>query len=117
MFVTAAVGILVRFISNLASGDLLCIVNDLSDNTTSLDINSISGPFHVSLSAYAAQEPGCRDKVGITLDPHCCFSQGFQQQRPPYSSGSGQLRCGVHADAGECLKDYCDTGRGRIHQN
>ena len=38
LFVTSGLGILVRFISNLASGDLLCIVNDLSDNTTNLDI-------------------------------------------------------------------------------
>ena len=40
LFVTSGLGILVRFISNLASGDLLCIVNDLSDNTTNLDIRS-----------------------------------------------------------------------------
>ena len=78
LFVISGLGILVRFISNLASGDLLCIVNDLSDNKTNLDIrsfqvencdkkcrcySSLSGPFHISLSAYAAQEPGCKDKV------------------------------------------------------
>ena len=40
LFVTSGLGILVRFISNLASGDLLCIVNDLSDNSTNLDIRS-----------------------------------------------------------------------------
>ena len=90
---------MVRFISNLASGDLLCIVNDLSDNTTNLDVrslsslyikaicfilsflqihvctvklcfsfgtSSLSGPFHISLSAYAAQEPGCKEKVKLS---------------------------------------------------
>ena len=40
LFVISGLGILVRFISNLASGDLLCIVNDLSDNKTNLDIRS-----------------------------------------------------------------------------
>ena len=40
LFVISGLGILVRFISNLASGDLLCIVNDLSDNTTNLDLRS-----------------------------------------------------------------------------
>ena len=95
---TATLGILVRFISNLTSGDLLCIVNDMTANSTGLQIrhspwhptlpqinlhhrnqlthflhsiiftmsptpSSISGPFHISLSAYAAQEPGCKDKV------------------------------------------------------
>ena len=99
LFVVSGLGILVRFISNLASGDLLCIVNDLSDNTTNLDVrslsslhikaicfglrflqilvctvklcfsfgpSSLSGPFHISLSAYAAQEPGCKEKVKLS---------------------------------------------------
>ena len=74
-------GIAVRFLSNLASGwyfknfvtrfsfislfpgDLLCIVNSISGNETQLDIATIAGPFHGSLSAYAAQEPPCFNKV------------------------------------------------------
>lgn len=60
LFAIAALVILVRFISNLASGDLLCIVNDLTGNETELNIVSLAGPFHQSLSAYAAQNPICR---------------------------------------------------------
>lgn len=50
------------FIS-LFLGDLLCIVNSISGNETQLDIATIAGPFHGSLSAYAAQEPPCFNKV------------------------------------------------------
>ena len=60
LFAIAALVILVRFISNLASGDLLCIVNDVTGNETELNIVSLAGPFHQSLSAYAAQNPICR---------------------------------------------------------
>ena len=35
----------------------------------SLRTSLLSGPFHVSLSAYAAQEPGCRDKVVLAANP------------------------------------------------
>ena len=50
------------FIS-LFPGDLLCIVNSITGNETQLDIATIAGPFHGSLSAYAAQEPPCFNKV------------------------------------------------------
>ena len=50
------------FIS-LFLGDLLCIVNSITGNETQLDIATIAGPFHGSLSAYAAQEPPCFNKV------------------------------------------------------
>ena len=98
LFVISGLGILVRFISNLASGDLLCIVNDLSDNKTNLDIrsfqvetcdkkcccySSLSGPFHISLSAYAAQEPGCKDKVKRCPQ---MFSQVFNNTHIPFMS-------------------------------
>ena len=128
LFVTATLGILVRFISNLTSGDLLCIVNDLTANSTGLQIrhflrhptphspsspihkpsmppspSSISGPFHISLSAYAAQEPGCKDKV----DTHDAAGMihgrlpGLQQPQPPSPLWGGQVRGCLDADAGE----------------
>ena len=112
LFVISGLGILVRFISNLASGDLLCIVNDLSDNKTNLDIrsfqvencnkkcrcySSLSGPFHISLSAYAAQEPGCKDKVKRCPQ---YFVSGFQQHPHSLHVGPRQLWSSVHVDAG-----------------
>ena len=48
---------------SLCPGDLLCIVNSIAGNDTQLDIATIAGPFHGSLSAYAAQEPPCFNKV------------------------------------------------------
>ena len=62
----ATVGVAVRCLSNLASGDLLCIVNSIVGNDTQLDIVTIAGPFHGSLSAFAAQEPVCYNEVFST---------------------------------------------------
>ena len=59
----AAVGLAVRFVSNLASGDLLCIVNDVRDPVEGFEIGKIAGPAHASLAAYAAQEPSCHDQI------------------------------------------------------
>ena len=33
-------------VGNASSGDLLCIVNDLTGNETELEIVSLAGPFH-----------------------------------------------------------------------
>jgi len=56
----AAIALAVRFLANLPSGDLLCIVVAVNG---SLDFNSLAGPFHASLSSYAAQDPACHDAV------------------------------------------------------
>ena len=66
LIATATVGVAVRCLSNLASGDLLCIVNSIVGNDTQLDLTIIAGPFHGSLSAYAAQEPVCYNEVFST---------------------------------------------------
>ena len=66
LITTASVGVAVRFLSNLASGDLLCIVNRIVGNNSQLDLATIAGPFHGSLSAYAAQEPLCYNEVFST---------------------------------------------------
>ena len=66
LIATASVGVAVRCLSNLASGDLLCIVNSIIGNETDLSILTIAGPFHSSLSAYAAQEPVCYNEVFST---------------------------------------------------
>ena len=52
LITTASVGVAVRFLSNLASGDLLCIVNRIVGNNSQLDLATIAGPFHGSLSTY-----------------------------------------------------------------
>ena len=59
----AAVGLAVRFVSNLASGDLLCIVNYVRDPVERFEIGRIAGPAHASLAAYAAQDPSCHDQI------------------------------------------------------
>ena len=59
----AAVALAVRFVSNLASGDLLCIVNDIHGPTEGYDMTRLAGPAHASLAAYAAQEPSCHDQI------------------------------------------------------
>ena len=56
----AAISLAVRFLANLPSGDLLCIVVAVNG---SLDFNSLSGPFHASLAAYASQNPDCHESV------------------------------------------------------
>ena len=35
-----------NMVGNAYSGDLLCIVNDLTGNETELEIVSLAGPFH-----------------------------------------------------------------------
>eukprot|EP00092_Neocalanus_flemingeri_P016447 GFUD01017797.1.p1 GENE.GFUD01017797.1~~GFUD01017797.1.p1 ORF type:complete len:977 (-),score=204.76 GFUD01017797.1:255-3140(-) len=59
----AAVGLAVRFLSNLASGDLLCIVNAVTNATEGLDMSRLAGPAHASLAAYASQDPTCHDQI------------------------------------------------------
>ena len=59
----AAVALAVRFVANLASGDLLCIVNDVQGPTEGYDMSKLAGPAHASLAAYAAQEPSCHDQI------------------------------------------------------
>ena len=56
----AAIALAVRFLANLPSGDLLCIVVAVNG---SLSFDSLAGPFHASLSSYAAQDPACHDAV------------------------------------------------------
>ena len=63
LIAVASVGVAVKCLSNLASGDILCIVNSIIGNDTQLDLTIIAGPFHGSLSAYAAQEPVCYNRV------------------------------------------------------
>eukprot|EP00092_Neocalanus_flemingeri_P001833 GFUD01001954.1.p1 GENE.GFUD01001954.1~~GFUD01001954.1.p1 ORF type:complete len:952 (+),score=205.85 GFUD01001954.1:214-3069(+) len=59
----AAIALAVRFLANLPSGDLLCIV--VAVNGT-LKFDSLAGPFHASLSSYAAQDPACHNAVFST---------------------------------------------------
>ena len=59
----AAISLAVRFLANLPSGDLLCIV--IGVNGTDLDFKSLAGPFHASLAAYASQDPGCHKNVFV----------------------------------------------------
>jgi hypothetical protein len=47
----------VRYVSNLASSDLL------RDPLEGFKIGKIARPVHVSLAAYAAQEPSCHDQI------------------------------------------------------
>ena len=56
----AAIALAVRFLANLPSGDLLCIVVAVNG---SLNFDSLAGPFHASLASYAAQDPACHDAV------------------------------------------------------
>ena len=59
----AAISLAVRFLANLPSGDLLCIV--IGTNVTDLEFKSLAGPFHASLAAYASQDPGCHAAVFV----------------------------------------------------
>ena len=59
----AAISLAVRFLANLPSGDLLCIV--VGTNATDLEFKSLAGPFHASLAAYASQDPGCHTAVFV----------------------------------------------------
>ena len=51
----AAVALSVRFLVNLAAGELLCIVVSLNSNNPNVTFNSLAGPAHATLAAYAAQ--------------------------------------------------------------
>lgn len=61
----ATIGLAVRFLANLPTGDLLCIVVGLeqSENGTFPDIKTMAGPAHATLAAYAAQDPDCHESV------------------------------------------------------
>lgn len=63
MVAVAAISLAVRFLANLPSGDLLCIV--IGTNVTDLEFNSLAGPFHASLAAYASQDPRCHRAVFV----------------------------------------------------
>ena len=66
--------------------------------------SSLSGPFHISLSAYAAQEPGCKEKVKTAESPeYSFFLKGFQQQPHSLHVCPCQLWSSVHVDAGWIL--------------
>ena len=58
----------VLFLSNLQSGELLCIV--IGVNVTDPFFQSISGPFHGTLAAYASQDPGCQRNVYVDQNPN-----------------------------------------------
>ena len=62
----AAIGLAVRFLANLPSGDLLCIV--VGVNGTLLDLKTMAGPAHASLAAYASQDSECHKAVFNTND-------------------------------------------------
>ena len=62
----AAISLAVRFLANLPSGDLLCIVVGVESDE--LDMKTLSGPFHASLAAYAAQNPACHESLFVDED-------------------------------------------------
>ena len=59
----ATIGLAVRFLANLPSGDLLCIVVGVQSNGSFPDMKTMAGPAHASLAAYAAQDPDCHESV------------------------------------------------------
>ena len=61
----ATIGLAVRFLANLPTGDLLCIVLGVQPgaNGTFPDLKTMAGPAHASLAAYAAQDPDCHESV------------------------------------------------------
>ena len=62
----AAISLAVRFLANLPSGDLLCIVIGFDINGTfGSDVRDLAGPWHATLTAYAAQDPGCYEAVFV----------------------------------------------------
>ena len=70
----ATIGLAVRFLANLPTGDLLCIVvgvrsNSSNANGTFPDLKTMAGPAHASLAAYAAQDPDCHESV-FSNDPN-----------------------------------------------
>ena len=63
----ATIGLGVRFVSSIASGDLLCIVNSINNTQAAQDegyrFDKLSGPAHASLAAFASHDPACHSKV------------------------------------------------------
>ena len=51
----AAAALSVRFLVNLSTGELLCIVVGLNATTSNFTFGSLAGPAHATLAAYAAQ--------------------------------------------------------------
>ena len=77
----ATIGLAVRFLANLPSGDLLCIVVGVS-NGTGLDLKTMAGPAHASLAAYAAQDSECHEAVFHTSQDTHVGSAIFIQYSP-----------------------------------
>ena len=69
----AAISLAVRLIANLPSGDLLCIVIGFTtpNGTLISDVREVAGPWHTTLTAYAAQDPcfcgKCSSNKGFIL--------------------------------------------------
>lgn len=51
----AAIALSVRFLVNLAAGELLCLVVGVEDVDPNITYSSLAGPAHATLAAYAAQ--------------------------------------------------------------
>ena len=51
----AAAALSVRFLVNLSTGELLCIVVGLNATSSNFTFGSLAGPAHATLAAYAAQ--------------------------------------------------------------
>ena len=64
----AAISHAVLFLSNLQSGELLCIV--IGVNMTDPQCQTASGAFHSTLTAYASQDPGCHRNVFVDKNPN-----------------------------------------------
>lgn len=62
----AAISHAVLFLSNLQSGELLCIV--IGVNVTDPSFQTLSGPFHATLAAYASQDQGCHRNVYVDMN-------------------------------------------------
>ena len=69
----AAIALSVRFLVNLAAGELLCIVTKLESNNSNVSYGSLAGPAHATLAAYAAQ-------VSIHSLSYC-FDEFFETPR------------------------------------
>ena len=76
-----AVGLAVRFVSNLASGDVLCIVNYVKNPIEVYKMGHLAGPAHASLAAYAAQDPACHDRIFNTGN---MYITGFMKYGPVF---------------------------------
>ena len=76
-----AVGLAVRFVSNLASGDVLCIVNYVKNPIEVYKMGHLAGPAHASLAAYASQDPSCHDHIFNTGN---MYITGFMKYGPVF---------------------------------